>query len=127
MCKGWAKGSQSFKKAVLEACNDAKLKHVVVSEAKEMREPVWERLLDHNLKLIARTAEDLQADRKGAVWKVALARYLRESHLILHAWLVGSLHIGTPNSLNSQISRHQKNVEQHDQMWDPLINQENVD
>lgn len=127
MCKGWAKGSQSFKKAVLEDYDDAKLKQLVESEAKEMREPYWERILNRSLKCIGKTAEDLAADRKGAMWKVTLARYLRESHLIPNAWLVESMHMGTPNSLSSQISRHRKTTKKQDPLWNLLKNQENVD
>ena len=127
MCKGWAKGSKAFKQAVLDDCDDIPLKQLVESDAKEMREPFWEHRLSQSLKCLGKTPPDLKADRKGAAWKVALARHLRESHLIPNVWLAESLHMGTPNSLSSQISRHRKANMQNDSPWELLENQENVD
>ena len=127
MCKGWAKGSKAFKRAVLDDCDDIKLKQLVESDSKEMRGPFWEHMLSQSLKCLGKTARDLRTERKGAVWKVALARHLRESHLIPNGWLAESLNMGTPNSLSSQISRHRKIAKQNDPQWKLLENQENVD
>ena len=69
----------------------------------------------------------LETDRKGAAWKVALARHLRESHLIPNGWLAASLHMGTPNSLSSQLSRHRKAIKQNYTPWKLLKDQENSD
>lgn len=127
MCKGWAKGTRDFKQAVLEDQQDDRLRAVVESEAKEMREPYWARLLSSALKCICKSKSDLQRDRKGAAWKVALARYLRERYLIPNQWLASNLCMGTANSLSSQISRHRRNGSKRDQIWKQLMNQENVD
>ena len=127
MCKGWAKGTKDFKRAVMENTDDSKLKQVVESETKEMRETYWERILARSLSVLDKTASDLKSDRKGASWKVTLARYLRESYLILNAWLAESLHMGTSNSLSSQISRHRKLSQPNGSLWAKLVNQENVD
>lgn len=127
MCKGWAKGTKDFKRALLEDVGGVNLKQVVEVEAKELREPHWERLLAECLKHLGKTASDLRADRKGATWKVALARYLRESLLIPNTWLAESLNMGTPNSLSSLISRHRKSTHSKNGIWGKLNNQENVD
>jgi REP element-mobilizing transposase RayT len=127
MCKGWAKGTKDFKRAVMEDTEDSILKQVVESETKEMREPYWERILARSLSVLDKTGSDLKSDRKGAPWKVTLARYLRESYLIPNAWLAESLHMGTPNSLSSQISRQRKLRQPNGSLWTKLKNQENVD
>ena len=127
MCEGWAKGSQEFKKAVLDDQGSMEQRRFVESEAREMREPYWERLLAEGLERLGRDASDLAADKKGALWKVALARYLREKALIPNAWLAHALCMGTPNSLSSQISRHRKGGQTDGGAWERLKNQENVD
>ena len=127
MCKGWAKGSQDFKKAVLDDHKDLNLKQLVESDAKEMHEPHWQGLVERSLKSLNKSAQELLSERKGAVWKVALARYLREYHLIPNAWLARALNMGTANSLSSQISRHRKADASRESNWVILKNQENVD
>ena len=127
MCKGWAKGTKDFKKAVLEDSVDKGLKQVVESEAKEMRKPYWDCMLTRSLTALKKTRSGLKSDRKGAPWKVALACYLRESYLIPNTWLSESLNMGTPNSLSSQVSRYRKECRSEDGNWDKLKNQENVD
>ena len=127
MCRGWAKGSKAFKKAVLEDLEDPDLGKVVEAEAGEMREPRWEKELQRGLECLARSETELKSERKGAVWKVALARHLRERHLVPNSWLAERLSMGTPNSLSSQISRHRKANGNNDTSWEKLQNQENVD
>lgn len=60
---------------------------------KELREPFWERRLQQGLNALEKTDADLTADRKGADWKVALVRHLRESSLILNAWIPTLIYI----------------------------------
>jgi putative transposase len=127
MCKGWAKGSAEFKKAVLGDVEDLEQKQIVESEAREMREPYWEALLAQGLELLGKQVSDLKTDRKGAGWKVALARYLRERALVPNRWLVNSLSMGTTNSLSSQITRHRNQRVPDGGAWGALKNQENVD
>jgi hypothetical protein len=127
MCRGWAKGGTALKKAIFKDKADESFKRVVEAEAKEMREPFWECLLKINLKHLGRTQKDLISDKKGALGKVALARYLREQNLVPNSWLADNLYMGTPNSLSSQISRHRKQDHQKETSWRILINQENVD
>lgn len=127
MCQGWAKGDADFKKAVLEDVEDLNQKRIVESEAREMREPNWEHLLAEGLSCLRKEPADLVAARKGAGWKVALARYLREQALVPNGWIAESLCMGTPNSLSSQISRHRKGSILDGGAWELLGNQENVD
>lgn len=91
------------------------------------REPHWEALLAEGLGLLGKGASDLTTDRKGAGWKVALARQLRERALVPNAWLAHSLCMGTANSLSSLISRHRQEALPDHGAWVILKNQENVD
>lgn len=127
MCRGWAKGTQDFKKAVLEDQSRLMTRRVVEADAKEMAEPRWERGLKSGLACLGRSEADLQSECKGAAWKVALARHLRERYLVPNAWLSVKLNMGTPNALSSLMSRHRKSKQRRDKCWKILKNQEYVD
>jgi hypothetical protein len=51
MVRGWAKSSRDFKKAVLEDLSDTQIQKVVESDAADMRQPRWERVVVRALKM----------------------------------------------------------------------------
>jgi len=81
MCRGWIKGTKDFRKGVLDDLKDGTSQRVCESEAAEMREPRWERAVTGLLAQIGRSESDLALSPKGAPWKVAVARLLRERYL----------------------------------------------
>ena len=127
MCHGWVKGSQEFRNAVLVDLQDEVCQGVVEAEAGEMREPVWERQLRRGLDVLGKKDSDLIITDKGIDWKVALARYLRESSLPPNAWLAKRLNMGTAKSVSSRISTHRKIVGHTDKAWRKLKMLECVD
>jgi putative transposase len=108
MSRGWAIGTKAFKKAVSEDLEDEELRKVVEAEAWEIREPRWERSLAHGLAQLGRDESQLREGRKGEVWKVALARWLRETHQVPNGWIANRLSMGTRDGVSSLISRHRK-------------------
>lgn len=106
MCKGWAKGDKEFRKAVMDDLKNGSSKRVVEHEARELREPHWERRIEQALLALGKTEEDLLVSRKSENWKVALARHMRETCLTPNAWLADRLNMGTPKSLASRVSAH---------------------
>ena len=64
---GWTKGTQEFKKAVLDDLKDENLKNIVESEAAEMREPQWERVLADSLQRLNKQEADLVQSPKAAL------------------------------------------------------------
>ena len=111
MSQGWAKGTKEFKKAVLQDIKNPEQRRIVESEAAEVREPVWERALRTGLGALKRDEEELKTSAKGADWKVALARSLREGHLAPHRWIAENLQMGTPSYVQSLVSRHRTGIE----------------
>jgi len=81
MCHGWVKGTKDFRKAVLADMKSDVERLVTESEAAQMREPRWERAVADLLKRLDRTEAELASGPKGAPWKVAMARLLRERYL----------------------------------------------
>ncbi len=108
MSHGWAKGTKAFKKAVSEDLKDEELRKIVEAEASELREPRWERSLAHGLEQLGRGEPELRESRKGERWKVALARWLRETHLVPNGWIAERLCMGTGDGVSSLISRHRR-------------------
>lgn len=128
MTRGWAKGSNDFKKAVLEDIKDKKLLAVKEHETVELREFAWERSLQAGLVVLEKSWDDVFASRKGADWKIALARHLRECHLVPHRWIADHLKMGEASSVQSWVSRHRKNTsEKADSSWLKLKNHETLD
>lgn len=120
MCRGWAKGTKDFKKAILGDTKVGIDQKVVESEAWEIREPRWERGLSKILKALGRSEEDLVTSRKGAEWKVATARLLRERYLAPHRWLAERLRMGGAGSVQSLVSRHRRTTKDSDDDWKKL-------
>ena len=123
---GWAKGDKAFRQGLLKELTDGELSSGVESDTHELREELWERDLKRALSCLGKKDSDLRVDAKSAVWKVSLARYLRERKLSSNAWLARRLSMGTANSVSSLISRHRKN-DSEDKWWVLLANQEIVD
>ncbi len=120
MCSGWAKGSNQFKAAVLAEHGDETAQKAVEAEASEVREPKWERGLATALKALGRKASDLKESRKGAAWKVATARWLRERYLAPHRWIAGRLNMGGASSVQTLVSRHRRQPVDLDVCWKKL-------
>jgi REP element-mobilizing transposase RayT len=125
MSLGWAKGSKEFKKAVVYDLKDETIRKVVEAEAEEIREPRWERAAALGLEVLGKTEDDLSKCRKGEIWKVALARWLRESHLVPNRWIAGRLKMGTRDAVSSLVSRHRRN--RGESYFETLKNHEIVD
>ena len=88
MSSGWAKGTQDFK-AVLDDLKDDNLKKIVESEA-EMRGLGG--VVADSLKRLNKQEVDLAQSPKAALWKLAIARYLREHYLVPYRWIAKRLH-----------------------------------
>ena len=120
MSRGWAKGSKAFKKAVMRDLGDEKVQQVVEAEASEIRELHWEKGLAKALFCLEKGDQDLVGARKGAEWKVAVARHLRERFLAPHKWIAHQLYMGAPSSVQSLVSRHRKLKPGMDIYWERL-------
>jgi putative transposase len=125
MSRGWAKGTQDFKKAVLEDLDDPVIQTVVEAEAREIREVRWERALNQALSLLGFDPSELALVLKGADWKVAIARYLREFYHAPHRWISEHLQMGAPSYVQSLVSRHRKLKRCH--YWSKLQKHEKLD
>lgn len=104
MSRGWAKGGDAFKKAVLEDLMDRGPQNIVEAEAAEMTETDWKSGLKHARRFLGKAESGLLSERKGADWKVALARHLRDRYLEPYKWIAPRLNMGRVSSVNSPVT-----------------------
>lgn len=126
MCRGWIKGTRAFRKAVLEDLKDEPTRIVTEAEAAELREPRWDRAVVELMSSLGRNEEDLLHSPKGADWKVALARVMRERYLAPNRWIAERLHMGRVSTVQSLVSRHRTNKGESNPVWRKLKNHETL-
>ena len=122
MLKGWVKGSDDFKQSILDGLEEKKVKKVLESEAAELKISVYERVTRSLLNQLGKAETDILKDRKGASWKIAAARYLRDMHLAPNQWIADRLQMGKDTSVQSLVSRHRKQADGADPYWDEIKN-----
>ncbi|HAV12010.1 MAG TPA: transposase [Opitutae bacterium] len=126
MCRGWAKGTDDFRKGVLDNLKDETVQRVSEAEASEMREPRWERAVMDMLSLVGHKDAELASSPKGIYWKVAIARLLRERYLVPNRWIAERLKMGQVSTVQSLVSRHRTHSDQSDEAWESVQNHETL-
>jgi REP element-mobilizing transposase RayT len=116
-----------LKKAVLADQKDTALRKAVEAEASEIREPRWEAGFSRALELLDRSESNLSDSPKGAEWKVATARWLRERYLAPHRWIAARLNMGGVGSVQTLVSRHRRESENQSSSWEVLNSYEILD
>lgn len=117
LCRGWAKGTKDFRKEVLKELKEGAGRRVTEAEAKELREVRWEKVVEDLLSRLGRSERELSLSAKGAPWKVAMARMLRERYLVPHAWIAERLQMGRVSTVQSAVSRHRRGLIKPDGSW----------
>ena len=105
---GWLRGSDEFKESVIVVMDHNSSERVVEKEGTSIREARWERELQSELERLGKRESELAEDRKGADWKVELARNLRESLRASNSWIATRLSMGRASSVQSLVSRHRQ-------------------
>jgi putative transposase len=106
MTRGWAKGSKEFKKELLAGMSSERLNQSHEKDMREMKEAAWQRTVERCMGVLGKDGSDLEHEPKGALWKVAIACYLRETYLTPNAWIATHLKMGAVSSVQSWISRY---------------------
>ena len=126
--RGWAKGSNEFKKELLEQIENSKLVATREADGLELKEIVWQRSLQQFLQVLGKDETSLENSPKENVWKIAIALYLRERHMVANASITNQLHIGAVSSVQSWVSRHRRDPDSEAKRLLPkLKNHETLD
>lgn len=103
-CRGWFIGEKEDRKALEK---DLRERHPDVvwegSDLKALNEAMWEGLVAQRMSILGKTEEDLGADRKGADWKVEIAKELRAKTTAGNPWIAKQLNMGHPSRITNLI------------------------
>lgn len=105
MSKGWALGTQDFKRALVKD-------HKLAAEARaweaggagEIREQAWEQLWQQGLAALGRKEHELSEGTRTVTWKVALAAFLKERSQASNPWIAAKLEVKNPVYISSLVS-----------------------
>jgi putative transposase len=105
MSRGWAMGSKTFKRALLddERVRLAELE-LGSKDYLELREEMWGAEMEKGLAAFSKTRSDIERDPKSCDWKVALATHLKRKLLCRNTWSSENLKMGSPASISRYCS-----------------------
>lgn len=105
LCRGWALGSAAWRQEMARRwLGGDSGPNLSGAEGRAVEPDLWGARLAGALKARGRDAAELLRDRKGAPWKIEIARELR-SHGAAYPWIAEELHMGTPNSVRAYVNR----------------------
>lgn len=111
---GWALGSESWRRELAKNhAHRALNPGIEAAVIRDLRDARWTGQLHRALAAQGRKEEDLLSLKKGEPWKVAIALNLRTQFGVSCQWLSQKLHLGTPDSARSLLSRAKKQQKQH--------------
>jgi len=103
-CGGWFLGVKEARKALEK---DLRERHPDVvwegSELKKLNEAMWDGLVVESMAGLGKTEDDLKAERKGADWKVNIAKALRAKTTAGNPWIAKRLNMGHPSRVTNLI------------------------
>jgi hypothetical protein len=107
MTKGWAIGTPDFKRALVKDQAAAVDLRAWESEgAKEVQRTRWAEALAAALAAIG--ARATKSSQKSAGWKVAIARYLKETTDVSNVWLAEQLEMGSHFYVSKHVGLHRR-------------------
>lgn len=111
MSKGWAQGGDAFRAKLIGSERElTKNLKLGVSEAKELREALWEQRVERALQLLEVNDVDLSSRRKSADWKVAIATNLKTRFLCRNGWLSERLSMGAESAVSRYCAELQQGL-----------------
>ena len=103
-CRGWFIGSKEEKKALSKDLNEQHPDvHWEGRDLKELQEMQWEGLVKSLLKDAERTEKMIKSSKKGAPWKVEIAKQLRTQTTAGNGWIAKRLNMGHPSRVTNLI------------------------
>lgn len=108
-CRGWFIGAPETKLRYARKLAGIDPEAMWVgSDLKDLNEAKWQRVLDEEFKRLGVTKQRIQTDRKGAPWKMDLARMLRRETSASNIWIARKLNMGHPNRVSMALHEAKK-------------------
>jgi hypothetical protein len=105
MSKGWAIGSDSYKRALQKDFREKTIaKDWGGEEVVELNRLHWQDMLAEGAARIGQTLANIRTTRKSADWKIALASWMKTSSSVPNRWLSERLHMGAPDAVSRYVA-----------------------
>jgi len=105
MSKGWAIGSDAFKKDLIAEHREKVLQKALGDpEWTEAREAFFQEELQALLRTKKKTDAHIATDRKSAEWKVEVAAAMKRRTTGTNCWLSESLQMGHPSEMSRLVT-----------------------
>jgi len=122
MSRGWALGTKDFKKDLLKKHTSDKPENCWKGEdINEANIIHWENILDGCLCILKKSRRDVDTDKKSAVWKTAIAYYMKRHTSANNKWLSEQLNMGVAYAISKYASAFEKNEGIKDKLYEQLI------
>ena len=107
-CRGWFIGSGEEKKAFTEDLN-SKRSGVAWEggDLQYLKQAQWEWVLESELKARSKGVREINADAKGAEWKMQITRTLRLKTTASNPWIAQRLNMGHPSRITYLMRQEQ--------------------
>ena len=128
MSRGWAKGTQAFKKAVLDDPKDANLKRLSNPRLRKCESPAG--CTAHRYRLFTafkQTGSRSSTNPESSTLEISDCTLLCEQHLVPYRWIAKRLRMGQVSSLRSTVSRTRKLDHKQFNEWDIIKKHEILD
>lgn len=104
MSKDWAVGTRAFKKELIKAHGEMASHRQHRSELRAIAEEFWGERLAGYLRAMKKQPADIQAEPKGAAWKVVIAAAMKQTTTASNPWLAQQLRMGSPFRLSRLVT-----------------------
>jgi putative transposase len=121
LTSGWAVGSDAFKAATIaQHAPVGSARAWTLPGAEQMRTADWGLHLEKSLSALGRSVAEARLAPKSAVWKLAVAAWLRDRVRARSNWLSEKLCLGTPSVVSRNLARYRCLIQQSDHHWRTL-------
>jgi len=118
MSKGWAIGSESYRKTALKDFQEmTRAKDWGGGEMVELNQLHWRDLLDRGAKVLGRSVADSGAAAKSATWKIALAAWMKSISSVPNRWLGEQLYMGPPDAVSRYVGEVKSGLRSEAAKW----------
>jgi len=119
--RGWAIGSDAFKASLIaDHAPVGRARAWTLPGAQQIRSAQWEEALARALTALNRNLSQAICAPKSAIWKLALATWMRDAVRARNNWLSEKLNLGNPTELSRNLSRYRVQHQMNDPTWATL-------
>ena len=119
--RGWAIGSDAFKASLIaDHAPVGRARAWTLPGAQQMRSAQWENALTQALTALNRNLSQAIREPKSAIWKLALATWMRDTARARNNWLSERLNLGNPTEVSRNLSRYRAQQQLNDPTWTTL-------